>query len=153
MINPQWLELPVSRTNFHGPKGVWALKFDCISKYQDRQGKYKDRQSKEDFIRTATKFIRTASSEKVSSNTREMRRFRSFCACAKYYLGISSSFIDCVISHDINSRQRRVWSDRGCLAPRICPKARFRLARPIFSFLFFSDSPTDDWGRGSFVEV
>ena len=24
MINPQWLELPVSRTNFHGPKDVQA---------------------------------------------------------------------------------------------------------------------------------
>ena len=24
MINPQWLELPMSRTNFHGPKGVRA---------------------------------------------------------------------------------------------------------------------------------
>ena len=24
MINPQWLELPMSRTNFHGPKDVWA---------------------------------------------------------------------------------------------------------------------------------
>ena len=24
MINPQWLELPMSRTNFHGPKDVRA---------------------------------------------------------------------------------------------------------------------------------
>ena len=24
MINPQWLELPRFRTNFHGPKDVWA---------------------------------------------------------------------------------------------------------------------------------
>ena len=24
-INPQWLELPISRTNFHGPKEVWAI--------------------------------------------------------------------------------------------------------------------------------
>ena len=24
MINPQWLELPISRTNFHGPKDVRA---------------------------------------------------------------------------------------------------------------------------------
>ena len=23
-INPQWLELPLSRTNFHGPEGVRA---------------------------------------------------------------------------------------------------------------------------------
>ena len=26
MINPQWLKLPLSRTNFHGPKDVWAIK-------------------------------------------------------------------------------------------------------------------------------
>ena len=25
MINPQWLELPMSRTIFHGPKDVWAI--------------------------------------------------------------------------------------------------------------------------------
>ena len=25
MINPQWLELPMSRMNFHGPKGVRAI--------------------------------------------------------------------------------------------------------------------------------
>ena len=25
MINPQWLELPMSRTNFHGPKDVRAI--------------------------------------------------------------------------------------------------------------------------------
>ena len=25
MINPQWFELPMSRTNFHGPKDVWAI--------------------------------------------------------------------------------------------------------------------------------
>ena len=25
MINPHWLELPLSRTNFHGPKGVRAI--------------------------------------------------------------------------------------------------------------------------------
>ena len=30
MINPQWLELPMSRTNFHGPKDVEPLRFDCI---------------------------------------------------------------------------------------------------------------------------
>ena len=24
MINPQWLKLLISRTNFHGPKDVWA---------------------------------------------------------------------------------------------------------------------------------
>ena len=25
MINPQWLKLPMSRTNFYGPKNVWAI--------------------------------------------------------------------------------------------------------------------------------
>ena len=25
MIIPQWLELPMSRTNFHGPKDVWVI--------------------------------------------------------------------------------------------------------------------------------
>ena len=25
LINPHWLELPLSRTNFHGPKGVRAI--------------------------------------------------------------------------------------------------------------------------------
>ena len=25
MINPSWLELPLSQTNFHGPKGVRAI--------------------------------------------------------------------------------------------------------------------------------
>ena len=25
VINPHWLELPLSRTNFHGPKGVRAI--------------------------------------------------------------------------------------------------------------------------------
>ena len=28
MINPQWLKLTMSRTNFHGPKDVAPLKFD-----------------------------------------------------------------------------------------------------------------------------
>ena len=30
MNNPQRLELPLSGTNFHGPKNVEQLKFDCI---------------------------------------------------------------------------------------------------------------------------
>ena len=25
IINPHWLQLPLSRTNFHGPKGVRAI--------------------------------------------------------------------------------------------------------------------------------
>ena len=30
MINLHWLELPMAQTLFHGPKGVRAIKFDCI---------------------------------------------------------------------------------------------------------------------------
>ena len=30
MIDPQWFELPISLTNFHGPTDVCPLKFDCI---------------------------------------------------------------------------------------------------------------------------
>ena len=29
MINPQWLKLPISRTNFHAPKIFEPLRFDC----------------------------------------------------------------------------------------------------------------------------
>ena len=25
MINPQWLELPIPRANFHDPEDVWAI--------------------------------------------------------------------------------------------------------------------------------
>ena len=25
MINPQWFELPISQTNFYGPKDVWPI--------------------------------------------------------------------------------------------------------------------------------
>ena len=31
MINPQWLELPLSRTNFHGPKDARAIEFRLYS--------------------------------------------------------------------------------------------------------------------------
>ena len=34
MINPQWVELPMSRTNFHGPKDFRAIEV--------RQYMYKD---------------------------------------------------------------------------------------------------------------
>ena len=30
MINPQWLELPMSRTNFYGPKDVRVTEVDCV---------------------------------------------------------------------------------------------------------------------------
>ena len=29
MINPQWLELPMSRTNLHSPKDVQVIKVHC----------------------------------------------------------------------------------------------------------------------------
>ena len=31
MINPQWLELPIYRTNFHGPKDVRAIEVRLYS--------------------------------------------------------------------------------------------------------------------------
>ena len=31
MINPQWLDLPMSRTNFHGPKDVRAIELRLYS--------------------------------------------------------------------------------------------------------------------------
>ena len=31
MINPQWLVLPISKANFHSPKDVRALRFNCLS--------------------------------------------------------------------------------------------------------------------------
>ena len=33
MINPCWLELTMSRTNFHGPKDVEPLEFNCMKTY------------------------------------------------------------------------------------------------------------------------
>ena len=32
MINPQWLKLPMSQTNFHGPKDVHAIEIQLYSK-------------------------------------------------------------------------------------------------------------------------
>ena len=32
MINPQWLELPMSRTNFHGPKDVRTIEVRLYGK-------------------------------------------------------------------------------------------------------------------------
>ena len=44
MINPQWLELPMSRTNFHGPKDVRAIEVPLYSvkKYKYFSSKNKD---------------------------------------------------------------------------------------------------------------
>ena len=33
MINLQWLELPVSQTNFHGPKDVGAIEIRLFINY------------------------------------------------------------------------------------------------------------------------
>ena len=44
--------------------------------------------------------IWTASSEKMPSNMRKMRRFRSCCACAKYHSGLSSPVKHSVVSND-----------------------------------------------------
>ena len=32
MINPQWLELPMSKINFHGPKDVRVFEINCLYK-------------------------------------------------------------------------------------------------------------------------
>ena len=41
MINPQWLELPMSRTNFHGPKDVWAIEVRLYLVCIKRKSAYK----------------------------------------------------------------------------------------------------------------
>ena len=51
--------------------------------------------------------IRAASSKKVPSKN---RRFRSFCACAKYHPSLCSSFIH-LVSFDPICEQRMPWSD------------------------------------------
>ena len=33
MINPQWLKLPTSRTNFHGPKDVRAIEVQLYTEH------------------------------------------------------------------------------------------------------------------------
>ena len=35
MINPQWVEQPISRTNFHGPKAVRAIEVRLHSNLQN----------------------------------------------------------------------------------------------------------------------
>ena len=45
MINPQWLELPMSRTNFHGPKAVRAIEvrlyvFDFFYVFGEKKNNY-----------------------------------------------------------------------------------------------------------------
>ena len=50
------------------------------------------------------------SREKVPLNMHKMDRFRSFCACAKYHLGLCSPFIHFVVSNDSVSGQQKPWS-------------------------------------------
>ena len=76
-----------------------------------------------------------ASNEKLSSNMRKMRTFRSSCECAKYHPGLCSPFILSVVANDSVSGQWRPWSDcadtqadRG-FAVRICPKTLSRTTR------------------------
>ena len=43
MINPQWLELPMSRTNFLGPKDVRAIEvrlYSRVAASHEKQEKY-----------------------------------------------------------------------------------------------------------------
>ena len=58
-----------------------------------------------DSLEVITEYHYITSSEKVSSNMRKRRRFRSSCACAKYHMGLCSPFIHSVISSDYGSRE------------------------------------------------
>ena len=80
--------------------------------------------------------VLAVSSEKFPSNMSKMRRFWSSCACAKYHPGLYSLLIHTVVSTDSadsegpdqTARMRRlIWA----FAVRICPKTRFRMARPV----------------------
>ena len=59
------------------------------------------------------KDIFAASSEKVPSNMRKMRWYRSSCACTRYHSGHCSLLIQSVVSNDSVSRQGRPGSDRA----------------------------------------
>ena len=64
----------------------------------------------------------------------KMCRFRSSCACAKYHPGLCTPFLHSVVSKNAVSEGtdqtarmcRLIWA----FAVRICPKTRFRKARP-----------------------
>ena len=62
---------------------------------------------------------------------------RSSCACAKYHPGLCSPLIYSIVFNDSVSGQWRPWSACAdaqadlCLRCPICPKTRYRLARPI----------------------
>ena len=59
MINPQWLELPMSRTNFHGPKDVRAIEvrlyFDNVWHTDGYRQVLADKLAKCDFSLTEAK--------------------------------------------------------------------------------------------------
>ena len=49
MINTHFLELPLSQTNFHGPKGVWAIEvllYIANLCFYSRRRKARERQQK-----------------------------------------------------------------------------------------------------------
>ena len=84
---------------------------------------------------TSCSYKRVASREKVPSKMRKMRKFRSSCACAKYHPGICSPLVMILFADskgpDQTARMRRlIWA----FSVRICPKARFCIALPIWSW-------------------
>ena len=62
MINPQWLELPMSRMNFHGPKDVRAIevrlykydelvsRFSVLGKFICKKKKKKKKKKKNEIV-------------------------------------------------------------------------------------------------------
>ena len=78
---------------------------------------------------------------KVPANMRKIRRFRSPCACAKYYLGICSSFIYSKMSSDSVSGQRRLLPDCAYA------QAVMGLRCPHMSEGTFSHSVAQNWSK------
>ena len=88
------------------------------------------------YIMWQTQIDCATSSENVSSNIRKMSTYRSFCARAKYHLGLCSPLAYSVVFNDklADSEcpdqtaciRRLIWA----FAVPICPKTRFRMVRP-----------------------
>ena len=102
------------------------------------------------------------SMEKVTSNTRKMCRFSTFCACAKCHPGLCSPFIHSVISNDSVSRRWRpldsfrqeVQANLGLRCPNLglrCPQMHFHMAWPILYDLFFKKLFT--WNVGALFSI
>ena len=92
-------------------------------------------------LRLITSPVEPRQAKKRPLNVRKMRSLRSSCACAKYHQAICSQFIHSAVSHDSVNGQWMPGSDCAharnnrltlAFAVRICPKTRFRRARPIF---------------------